>query len=587
MTANEWLVVGALVLMTLAMLTRRATPTVAVVGALLGLYGLGTIDASEAFGGFSNRAPIAIAALYVVAGGVDRSGALVAPVRRILDGSTTRSAMARLGLSTALLSTVVANTPVVAMLISPVRRWADKKKTAASKLLIPLSYATIVGGMVTVIGTSTNLAASGIVDASGDDPYSFFEPARIGLPVALACVGVIIAFGHRLMPDRGGIELDSVESPFTVSLVVEPGGALDSVSVADGGLRNLPSIYLVGLERGDEVVAPVGPDHVLHAGDILTFAGQVNQVVDMDHLAGLRLLEAKHVWALEDGSHAWFEAALGASSPLIGKTIKQADFRRSYQAAVVALQRSGETIDAKLGEVRLQTGDSLLLVADDGFRDRYKRRGDFLLIHRRSEPPPTAKAKASTALMILAAVAVLPIFGVVDVLKSSVLGAAAVVVSGVLTPRQARDAIDLDVIVMIAAAIGIGASVESTGLAARIGAGVGEVFGGGGVWLASLGLVLATLLLTELVTNAGAVAIMLPIGLNVAVETGGDPRIFALGITVAASASFLSPIGYQTNTMVFAPGRYRSSDYLRLGIPLTILVIGIVPVCMTLGRGLW
>ena len=190
-------------------------------------------------------------------------------------------------------------------------------------------------------------------------------------------------------------------------------------------------------------------------------------------------------------------------------------------------------------------------------------------------------------LIVSTAVAVLPMFGVVDVLKSAVIGAIATVATGVLTPRQAREAIDIDVVIMIAAAIGLGATVEQSGLAARIGTQVAELFGTGGIWFAAFGVVLVTIVLTEMITNAGAVAIMLAVGLNVAESVGGDQRIFALGVAIAASASFLSPIGYQTNTMVFAPGRYRPTDYLRLGIPLTILVLGIVPLCMTLGRGLW
>ncbi len=587
MSTDELLVIFALVAMIGTLLARRASPTVAVVGALLGLYLTGVVDAATTFSGFSNRAPITIAALYVVAGGVDRSGALSAPLRRVLDASTVRSGVARLGLCTALLSTVVANTPVVAMLISPVRRWADRRGVAASKILIPLSYATIVGGMVTVIGTSTNLIASGLIDAEGGEPFGFFEPARIGTLVAAAALVVIVAVGPRLMPDRGGIDDGSVVSPFTVSLVVEPGGALDGVSIAQGGLRNLPSVFLAGVQRGSEIVAPVSPDFVLHAEDELTFAGQVTNVVDLDRLAGLRLAEEKHVVALEDRSHAWFEAVLGATSPLVGHTIKQADFRRSYQAAVVGLHRGDQIVDAKLGEVRLQVGDSLLLVADTGFRERWKRRGDFLLIHRRSEPPPSVQTKGLTAILVLAVVALLPMFGIVDVLKSAVIGAIATVITGVLTPRQAREAIDIDVVIMIAAAIGLGATVEQSGLAARIGTQVAELFGGGGIWFAAFGIVLVTIVLTEMITNAGAVALMIPVGLNVAESVGGNQRIFALGVAIAASASFLSPIGYQTNTMVFAPGRYRPTDYLRLGIPLTILVLGIVPLCMTLGRGLW
>jgi di/tricarboxylate transporter len=268
-------------------------------------------------------------------------------------------------------------------------------------------------------------------------------------------------------------------------------------------------------------------------------------------------------------------------------TLKQSGFRNTYQAAVVALHRSGQGVVGGLGEERVQVGDSLLLVADAGFRERYKHRGDFLLIQRRSEPPPTASVNAKRSLLILVLVAVLALTGVVDVMKAAVLGAAATVVVGALTPRQARDSVDLNVVILVAAAIGVGAAADSSGLAARLARGLLDVTSWAGTWGLALGLVVATIVLTEMITNAGAVSLMIPIALRAATEAGADPRIFALGVTLAASASFLTPIGYQTNTMVYGPGRYHFTDYLRLGAPLTLVVVVMTPILMASGRGLW
>ncbi len=595
MPFDQVIVIGVLAVMMIALLSKRVTPTVGVIVALIVLYLARVVDAEGAFKGFSNPAPLTIAALYVVAAGVERSGALLPALRLVLGVSSLSGVLSRLSITVAGLSAVVANTPVVAMLIAPVRSWSDAQRQAASKLLIPLSYAAILGGNLTVVGTSTTLVASGMMAQAGFDAFSFWEPARLGLPVAVVGLAATIILSPKLMPTRdnelspeagddvtGGTPA-GVAKPFVVSLTVDGHGPLDGVSVADGGLRSLASTYLVGVDRGGETLTPVAPEYVLRAGDTLTFAGRLSKVVDIDRMRGLTLDEDKHVWALDESQHAWYETIIGASSPLVGRTIKQSGFRQRYQAAVVALNRAGEPVNAKLGDIRLQVGDSLLVVADLGFRDRWRQTGDFLFIHQRHEPPPTSLAKAPLALAILFLVVLMPVTGFADVLYAALVGALAMVLGGVLTTRQAREAISLNVVAMIGAAIGIGSAVQNTGLAGRIAAAVADVSADLGTVGSALVLVAATLVLTELISNAGAVAVMLPVALATAVGADGDPRRFALGVTLAAASSFLTPIGYQTNTMVFGPGRYHPSDYLRLGLPLTGLVLVLAPAYMAYG----
>lgn len=587
MSFEELIVAAVLVVMMIALMSKRVTPAVGVIVALLVLYLTRVIDASAAFAGFSNPAPLTIAALYVVAAGVERSGALLPALRLVLGVKTISAVLVRLSGSVAVLSALVANTPVVAMMISPVRAWAEGQRTAPSKVLLPLSYAAIIGGNLTLVGTSTNLVASGMMSGAGLEAMSFWEPARLGLPFTVAALVLVVVAAPRLMPSRGHV--DHVEGdpelvkPYVVSLTVDRGGPLDGQSVADGGLRALPSTYLVGVDRSGETTAPVAPEYVLRGGDTLTFAGQIKQVTDIDRMQGLTLDEHEHVWGLDDAQHAWFEVIIGATSPLVGRTIKQLGFRQRYQAAVVALNRAGQVVETKLGDARLQVGDSLLVIADLGFADRWRKRSDFLFIHQRSEAPPTAQARAPLALIILAAVVLMPVIGFADVLYSSVVGALAMVLGGILTTRQARESVGLNVIVMIGAAIGIGASVQQTGLADRIAGGLSGAVADLGPWAAAVALVATTVVLTELISNAGAVAVMLPIALSTAIETGGDPRRFALGVTLAAASSFLTPIGYQTNTMVFGPGRYQPADYLRLGLPLTGLVLLLAPLFMAYG----
>lgn len=587
MSTDELIVLGVLIVMFVGLVMRRVSPPVGVVGALLVLYLADVADQSTALSGFSSPAPATIASLYVVAGAVERSGALRPLSRKVLGEGSTSLGMARLGAVAAALSAVVANTPIVAMFIGPVSRWAERRGVPPSRFLMPLSFAAILGGMLTLIGTSTNLVASDLVEATGQEPFGLLEPAKLGLPVVMLCMAILVVLGPRLLPERGSVDNSTTERPFTISLSVSANGELDGCTVAAGGLRQLGAVFLVAVERRGELTAPVSPEHVLRGGDVLTFAGQVDHVVELEKVPGLDLAAGDQILKLDDGEHAWFEAVIGAGSPLVGQSLKQSGFRNTYQAAVVALHRSGEGVTGGLGDERIQVGDSLLLVADAGFRERYKHRGDFLLIQRRAEPPPTASMHAKRSLVILALVAVLAMTGLLDVMKAAVLGAAATVVVGALTPRQARDSVDLNVVILVAAAIGIGATADQSGLASRMANALLDLTSSAGTWGLALGLVLATIVLTEMITNAGAVSLMIPIAIRAAEESGADPRIFALGVTLAASASFLTPIGYQTNTMVYGPGRYRFTDYLRLGIPLTLVVIVITPVLMSNGSGLW
>jgi len=587
MSSEEWIVLGVLVAMFAGLVTRRVSPPVGVVGALLALYLADVADQAAALSGFASAAPATIAGLYVVAGAVERSGALRPLSRKVLGEGSMALGMARLGVVAAALSAVVANTPIVAMFIGPVTRWSERRGVPASRFLMPLSFAAILGGMLTLIGTSTNLVASDLVEASGREPFGLLEPAELGLPVVLIAIILVIVLGPRVMPDRGHIDNSMVERPFTISLSVIDGGELDGMTVTSGGLRQLGAVFLIAVERRGEITAPVSPEHQLRGDDVLTFAGQVDHVVELEKVPGLDLAVGDQILKLDDGEHAWFEAVVGAGSPLVGQTLKQSGFRNTYQAAVVALHRSGEGVVGGLGDERVQVGDSLLLVADAGFRDRYKDRGDFLLVQRRSEPPPTAAVHAKRSLLILGLVAVLALTGVVDVMKAAILGAAATVALGALTPRQARDSVDLNVVILVAAAIGVGSAADSSGLAARMASGLIDLSSFAGTWGLALGLVLATIVLTEMITNAGAVALMIPIALGAGQDVGADPRIFALGVTLAASASFLTPIGYQTNTMVYGPGRYYFTDYLRLGVHLTLVVVVVTPLLMASGGGLW
>ena len=584
MTADAW-ITAAVVVATLGLLAASRFPPAAVmVAATTSLLLLGVIDAGAAFSGFSNPAPLTVAALYVLARAAAVTGLLSSVTARLLGDNDGPAAVARLSLPAAGASAFLNNTPLVAMLIPDVVSWAHRRRTSASRLLMPLSFATLLGGMATVLGTSTNLVVSGLLVERGLAPIGMFEMTPIGGAVAVVGLVVLLGLCSRLVPARvtAPEQAESSTRDFVVSMEVVPGGPLDGATVAGAGLRDLNGVYLVELERGTEAITPPNPDVVLVGSDRLTFAGRVDDIVDLQRSRGLRSTEQEHLLDLDRPSHTFFEAVVGGSSVLAGQTLKEARFRSRYQAAVVAIHRDGRRVDAKLGDVRLRPTDTLLVLARPGFAQRWRANTDFLVVAHVGGDPPGATRRAPLVGLVALAIVVASAAGLVSILEAALVGAGVLLATRVLSWGEARDSIDLDVIVLIAASFGLGAALESTGLARTLADGVTGALGGLGSWGLILAIVLVTLALSEVVTNNAAAVVVLPIALSVAGSAGLDPRTVAIAVAIAASASFLSPIGYQTNTMVYGPGGYRFGDYARTGWPLTLAVVVVVTTMTTL-----
>jgi di/tricarboxylate transporter len=569
-----WVTLAIVAVMVGVLVRDLLPPSASVLGSSIVLLLAGVLTPEQAFSGFSNAAPITVAALYVVARAVDKTGALQPIVGWLLShGSGKRSSLAKLLASSAAASAFLNNTPIVAMLVPQVSDWAQRRGESPSDYLMPLSFAVILGGAVTVIGTSTNLLVSGMLEASGLSPIGMFEISRVGLPMALAGLALLIVLAPLLLPARRPAwqQLEDDVREFAVHMEVVPGGPLDGKTVEGGGLRHLQGVFLAELERKGEFIAPVSPTTVLRGGDRLVFVGKADLVVDLQTARGLVSSEQTHLVEFDTTRHTFFEAVVGEASPLVGKTLLEAGFRERYQGAVVAIHRAGQRVRAKLGQVRIRVGDTLLLLTDAGFRNRWRDRSDFLLVSRLGGTPPGATRKAGLVAIILFAIVVVAGTGLLPILHAALVGCIALVLFKVLTPGEARDAVDLDVILVIAAAFGLGAAIQTSGLAERLAAvlvSLSSAFGPLGVLL---GLVVVTVLLTEMITNNAAAALVFPIAVSTAAELDLDARPFAIAVAVAASASFLTPIGYQTNTMVYGPGGYRFSDYIRLGAPLTVV----------------
>jgi di/tricarboxylate transporter len=577
MELEAWVTLGVIVVLVVGMAREIVQPAVLMFGATTSLFLLGIIDADQAFAGFSNEAPFVIAALLVVARAVDSAG-IMRPLLDMLFGSVrdARVLLARLLFPLAGASAFLNNTTLVAMTAPAVIDTSARRGLSPSRFLMPISFAAVLGGVITTVGTSTNITVSGLLREAGMEPLALFELTPVGLAIAGAgCVLLVIA-ASWLLPDREAArdDLGGTGRDFTVTMRVTPGGALDGSAVATAGLRQLQGVFLVEVQRGSRTIAPIAPDEVLQGNDELTFVGRVDQVVDLQRIRGLESAENRQIDALAGGGHGFFEVVVGADE-LAGSTLKESGFRARYDAAVLAIHRAGHRIDAKLGDVRLRFGDTLLVLAAAGFRDRWRDRSDFLVIAPLRGRPPVRTLQAWMVTAIGIGFLVTTGTGLLPILQSSLLAALLVLATGSLTVRQARDAVDIYLVVLIAAAFGLGSAVQASGLAATgadVVTGVMEPFGAIG---ALAGIILATMVITELVSNNAAAVLMFPLGIATAGALGVDARPFVIGVTLSASLSFLTPIGYQTNMMVYALGGYRFGDFARIGAPLSALCFGL------------
>jgi di/tricarboxylate transporter len=576
---EAWVTLLVVVVTVTLLVWERVAPPLAVLGALTFLLVAGVIDTEQAFAGFSNSAPLTVAALYVLAAAVEKTGALERLALRVVGGEdgrpSERGMLTRLLAPSAGMSAFMNNTPIVAMVAPAIVSWTRRTGRSPSRYLMPMSYAVILGGCVTLIGTSTNLVVAGLMEEDGQRPMGLFEIGKVGLPVAVAGLALLVLLTPRLLPLRRApseaFEVDARE--FTVEMIVA-GSPPAGRSVAEAGLRNLEGVYLVEIERDGRKIAPVGPDEVLAEGDRLTFAGNVGRILDLQQRSGLVSAEEPHFSVAGSATRRrLFEAVVATGSPLDGATLRRSGFRGRYGAAVLAIHRAGERVPGKLGEVELRAGDVLLLLADSGFRRRWLNDPSFLVIAPLAAEAFPRREKAPLVGVIIVGLLVLVGTGVLDVLVAAILAAFLVVALGVLSPAEARNAVDLNIVVLIATSFGLGEAIRSSGLAEsaaeRV---VGPLEALGDVGLL-LGVLVATMIVTELVTNNAAAILMFPIAMATAGEAGLDPRGFAFAVALAASLSFLTPIGYQTNTMVYGMGGYRFGDFARLGAPLTVLAI--------------
>lgn len=536
----------------------------------------GILTPMEALSGFSNSGLITVAAMFVVASGIHASGGIDMMVKHLLGRpGTVRAAMLRVFAPVVALSGYLNNTPVVATMIPALNAWAKRIDVAPSKLMIPLSYGAILGGTLTMIGTSTNLVVNGQYQAiTGSEGFSLFSIAAVGLPAALVGIAFMLIFFPRWLPDRREEQPFGNLREFTLEVAVDHSGPLVGQTVEQAGLRGLRRVYLVEIERENRVITPVRAGEKLHGGDRLVFAGDTEAISDLLRMRGI-VPSADH----DDGEatittsfeeRRLVEVVVSPHCDVIGNSIRDAQFRKRYGAAVLAVAREGQRVSGNLGSTKLKAGDSLLLEARPGFvlRQRYSK--DFLLINDLEAESPRHE-KGLTAWLILITIVLAAGSGLISMLNASLIGAGAMLVTRCCSVNQAQKSLDLPVLITIAASFALGVALQKTGVAAEVAEGV-IALSNGHPWLMLILIYLCVSLLTEMVTNNAAAIIMVPIVLQITGSAGLNPEPFMFAVMMAASASFATPLGYQTNLMVYGPGGYRFSDYLKVGIPMNLLV---------------
>ncbi len=562
----------------------RVAPDLVTSAGLTLLIVFGIITPAEGLAGFSNQGMLTVAVLYIVVTGLTETGA-VGWIGQALLGRPRSPGHARLRLMApvAAFSAFLNNTPVVAIFIPAVQDWAKRYRLELSRLMIPLSFASIAGGTCTLIGTSTNLVVDGLYTArTGTPGFGLFELAWVGLPVVGVVMLYLITAGHWLLPRRASaIASYSDVREYTAEMLIPDDSPLIGKNVEEAGLRQLPGLFLVEIDRDGQLIPAVSSFEVLRAGDRLVFAGILDSVVDLQRTRGL-LPATDQVFKLTGPrqNRCFVEAVLSDKCPLVGKSVREGRFRTHYDAVIVALARNGERVKRKIGDIGLRAGDTLLLECRPSFVEQQRNSRDFLLVSQLGDSHPLNHERALTAIAIVAAMVLVVTTGLFSMLEAAMLAAGLMIVTRCTRGRTARRAPDWQVLVVIATSFGIGAALEKTGAAEFLAGGLIGL-ASGEPW-ASLALVfIATALLTALATNNVAAVLVFPIALQAASAMAVDPRPFVVTLMVAASASFATPFGYQTNLMVFNVGGYRFHDFVRVGLPLTFLVglvtVGVVP----------
>ncbi|WP_298723616.1 SLC13 family permease [uncultured Oceanisphaera sp.] len=569
---SAYLVLASIGALLALLIQGRVPPAVLFTSWAVGYVLFGVAEQQALLSSFSNPALITLLVLMLVSLALERSPLLDRVSDTLLKGRESMASLRLMGL-TAFLSAFLNNTAVVGSLLGVISR---QRYIPASRLLIPLSYASILGGVTTLVGTSTNLVVNSFVINAGLPPLGMFQFTLVGLPVALICI-LGLMFSTRLLPQNRVQDQETPQSYFLEAQVMAD-SPLIGKSIEDNQLRNLNGLFLLEILRHDRLLSPVSPDEVLQQGDVLVFTGEVEKVQALQRFPGLQLFGNGVDRLLASNL---VEVVIANESELANRTLREVDFRTLFNAGVVGIRRGRRRLTGKLGQIPLRVGDSLLLAVGPDFTDQRNIDRNFHVLSGSLQRPKLRKNQSLLAFCGFGVVIALAAAGLVPLLNGLLVLLAALLVTRILTLSELRRRFPFELWLIIGSALTVAKALESSGGAQLVADAVRSVCSGYGVYGAFIGVFVITLILTEVVTNNAAAALVFPIALSTASAFGADPMPFIMAVAFGASACFLIPFGYQTHLMVYSPGRYRMTDYLKAGLPISLLysagVITLVP----------
>lgn len=489
----------------------------------------------------------------------------------MINGSKSKSVLRTL-LSSAFASAVMSNTAVVATLIGTVK---NNRLINPGKLLLPLSFAAILGGTLTLVGTSTNLIVNSMLIEKKQPALGFFDFTLVGLAAMAACL-VVILIRMRTLPVMATTALETQD--YLLEAKVSPESNMIGKTIEENGLRNLDTLFLVEIVRQGRLISPVAPDDIILAKDKLIFTGDISKVLTLQQFDGLTLF-AEQESLLRDNLT---EVLIKPGSAIIGKSLKSAGFRARFDAAVVAIRREGETLSGKLGEIVIKPGDFLVLAAGQDFSARTNLSKNFYILSGHKPDNMLSGWRDKVTIFGFVAAVAVSVVANVSLLKCLMFYIALLISTGCLTVNEIKRRFPLEIWMIVLSALTLAKGLENTGLSALFAGQLEALMAGQSAYIALIAIFIITLIVTELVTNNAAAALIFPIAYNMALAMGVDPLPFVMAVAFAASGSFISPFGYQTNVMVYSAGNYCLKDFIKFGVPVSltysVIVLALLPI---------
>lgn len=573
-----WLTICVFIVVFISLVKESLPPDITMLMGAGVLVVAGVIAPKDFLKGFSQDIIITLAMLFIIARALEINGILNLVAKRALPkgqksvGKLLTIMMLPLSIASAFLN----NTPIVLMLTPVIRKWSLEKGLSPSKFLIPLSYATILGGACTLIGTSCNLVIDGLLrsihPAGG---LNFFELAYIGVPASIVGFLYMSLLGHRLLPERLDPTTAVLEQTreFTSEFLISSNCVLHGKTLEEAGRKYFKGENLVEIERGSVIIDSPERGEKLLSGDRLVFAGDIETIAELHGIKGLRSLADFH-FQLDVTSSHFAEVVIATTSSLIGKTLKRVGFRRYYGASVLAVYRQGKRVYGRVGDIVLQAGDTLMLLSGKPWEPKSMYNNDFYYIKISEKLPLFHPVSGSVVIGILVGMITAATMGF-SMMTASLTAAIAMLVTKNISIREARMSIRWNLLVLIASAFAFGNAMQNTGVAGYIATLILSVVGDN-QYLLTAGIFATTLVATEAITNNAAALLIFPIAIQVGRLSGFDSpeslKAIAITVAMAASCSFITPIGYQTNTIVYGPGGYKFTDYAKVGLPLSLLI---------------